>query len=405
MDAPKPIGGEVQLIAEPSQFEPSRPEMKVVGTHNPGTTTIIEEGREKTLLMLRKTEQFKEDYPSNPSDRVVRAPFFSVQNRPDSPFQVCYDEYPISLLKNVSHRDIQFRDRTPDRLLHISYPVIMILDSDGNVERTEDPSTKKDGSGFYPCYEHERFGIEDIRITQMQEGEEIEYGGGKFRYLFKYTPPHRTHGVMTCIGLTNDFRNFVRVAPSPNETPRPVGEGKDRVLFPRRIEKEGIDGVVGPKYCGLMRPSSFETIGGRDIHLSFGQDFTSIGPFPYRLVESAPGFSSGPGPAPIELKEDGIWLVFGHQIEETAIGSIYRTMLLGLDLQRPWEALYKSPPLIQPNEHCRRGRGYVNNVNYVMGAELRGDGEVIETLHGANDAFAFRRMYYRKDIVKFLKNS
>ena len=395
IEPPKPIGG-VQIVATPEDFSPSRSDMKVVGAFNPGVTRITEGSEEKMLLLVRKAEAFVEPEPDDPAMRIVRAPHFPVTNCRDSPFRIEADNYPISEISGRTHKEIRFKNRTPDRLLHISYPAVCVLDQNGKIERIEDPA------GLRPVWEHERFGTEDLRCTRRDPGEEIELGGERFEYVITYVLPHRTHGVSTGVALTNNFKEFVRVSPSPNETPRAMFEGKDIVFFPRRIHKEGIDGQMRPMEAALTRPSSFPNISRPDICLSFGTDVTSVGSFPYRLVESKGDNISGPGPAPLELKDEGIWLTFYHQVQILAGKPIYRTAMLGLNLERPWEVVYKSKPFIQPNEHAR-GKSFVADVNYVTGAEFRDKGRLVETVFGENDECSTRRVYETARLVKFLK--
>jgi len=391
---PKPIEG-VEIIAKPSHFEPSNPDLEVVGAFNPGTTTITEGGLERTLLMIRVAEQFREHQPSDPGREIIRLPFFPVENRSDSPFKIKFDEHTLGELVEVKKKHVLLKNGTY-RLRHISYPVIRVFDNKGKELRTEK-------CALSPRYEQGRFGNEDFRITHMQEGEEIEHDGVNYNYIVTYVHPHREWRVSTSFALTNDFRTFMRIAPRLSENPIPIISEKDVTLFPRKIDAENRSGNMEPRYFALVRPSSYHNVSTPAISIASSPSLTDWGTR-YRLI-GGNGRITGGGPAPIELQSEGIWLVLYHQVEPTPKGNIYRTAMLGLDLNDPRIVRYASKPFIQPNEHDRRDKAYQKNVTYVTGAELRDDRRIVEVYSGEGDESCSKRRFYLDDLMKFLKAS
>jgi len=381
----KPVD-DVQIILSPEQLTSPREDLKIVGTFNPGVTTIEEEGLEKTLLMVRIAVQKKTEKPGK-----ISAPYFIVKNEDSSPFNITFDENDQSNLKKVNKKDIQLADGRW-RLRHTSYQIVCVIDKKGKMERISEPI-------FYPQYEHERFGVEDCRITRMDE--EIRFNGESYKYIITYVPPHRETRVGTAFALTNDFRKFKRIKPSPEDTPRTIITEKDISFFPRKIKMVDIDGKQISKFAALSRPSSFRTISSPDMTFRYSTKLLEWGP-DYSLVESVNGGASGPGPAPVFLDEECLWLVGYHTIEETPEGPVYRANLIGLDEEKPWEVRYRSVPFIQPNEHNRKDKAYVPNVFYIMGLELKHGGDLIEIIGGENDESISRRIYNRKDLVGFL---
>jgi predicted GH43/DUF377 family glycosyl hydrolase len=412
LDPPDPIDSKVLL--SPDNFNPSSSDMKIVGAFNPGVTTVVEGGLEKSLLMVRIAEMHEDENMAH-----TTLPYFEVENKQDSPFKVGFDEVNSNVF-GVKHRgtDVVLKNGLI-RMKHISYPVVVILDENGKVELDECGNAKFNRDGLYPCYEHEKFGIEDVRITKMNEGRDVFYNGENYKFLLTYIVPHRTHGVSTCLAFTNDFNKFVRATPVPNDTPRPISRDKDEVFFPKRINKRNYYGDNVEKFAKLCRPSSFSNISPPNISISYGDYPTNWG-MPRRLIESEHEdivTFSGPGPAPLDInKEDGfpenIWLVFYHEVESERINgneghhNIYRTALLGLNYDDPSDVIYKTRPFIEPNSFGEKRRPFskeTSDVTYVLGAEFVDERKKIRVISGENDECVSIRHYKTEDILKYLE--
>ncbi len=391
MDMPKP--DLYKIIAKPESLEPSSPDMEIVGVFNSGVTTVVDGGVEKTLFMLRVAESAVEE-----PDDCVFLPSFDVQNRDDSPFKIELEKVPKNDLLDIAKKEVKFKDNTV-RLRHISY-FVKVLSSDG-INLDWDTIEM----GLYPCYEHERFGLEDNRIVRLN-GD----------YLNTYVSPHPVMGVSTSFATTKDFKVFERF-PRGN-SPRPVFAGlKDVILFPEKVSNthlKGKDGTPKKSFAALTRPSGFPDVSLPGIFVSYCpcfsdeiNDYIMYWGNHHRILESKNGEFTGTGGPVIRLKkelsllDEDIWFGVHHEVERHLDDPvIYRGALFGLDIDEPWKLLYRSSPFIEPNVHDL-GDGYIPNVAYPTGMILRDD-RTVDIYSGENDTWTSVRKYKLDDLVDFL---
>jgi len=379
-------------MAGPEDFDPTGERMKVVGAFNPGVTMEDDD----TVLMIRVAEA-PVDEPRN----SVMLPYFDVENRADSPYRISFDVLPESAIKSIGKKDVMLRAGT-SRLRHLSHPVIARSIDGTSIDEIEDTPS------FYPCFEHERFGMEDFRITKIDTMEPDELGfymldDESTFYALTYVSPHRIMGVSTSIAVTGDFRQFYRM-PSPDH-PQHIFTGiKDVAIFPGMFNIEE-RGVMLPYYAALTRPNAFSDISSPGIWMSFSPDWIHWGR-DTRVIVSMNGEVTGTGsPA---VRTDGWWLGAFHEVTKEGDKSVYRGKLWGM---RPKEALggrsnefmlYTSPVLMEPNEFKDVPPGYVPNVVYPSGMAVR-DG-MIDIYSGEDDTYVSVRRYESNDLIKFLKS-
>jgi predicted GH43/DUF377 family glycosyl hydrolase len=207
-----------------------------------------------------------------------------------------------------------------------------------------------------PAHPEELYGLEDPRITQLEDGG----------FAILYTG-YSAGGPLVCLATTADFRRYVRhgvVLPPEN---------KDAAVFPRR---------VAGTYLMLHRPVSAH---GADVWLARSPDLRHWGGH-MRLFATRPigfwdGAKIGVGPPPLETEAG--WLVAYHGVRETAAGAIYRVGLALLDLERPDRVLARTDDWVFGPREPYELLGDVGNVVFPCGWLL--DGDVVRLYYGAAD--------------------
>ena len=189
----------------------------------------------------------------------------------------------------------------------------------------------------YPITEHQRHGIEDLRMVRFVDED------GNATYLGTYTAFSGT-GIRQELLRTNDFATFELTALRGEAT-----LNKGMALFPKRID------------------GRYAMLGRRDhvnIWLSLSADLYQwddaiqiVAPrFPWEFVQI------GNCGAPIEIDEG--WLVLTHgvgPVRNYCIGAVL------LDKKDPARVLGRlTAPLLRPNQNERYG--YVPNIIYSCGA-------------------------------------
>jgi predicted GH43/DUF377 family glycosyl hydrolase len=206
----------------------------------------------------------------------------------------------------------------------------------------------------------ETFGVEDARITRLDD-----------RYLIVYTG-YSQDGPLVCLAETSDFRTVRRrgVIMPP--------EDKDAALFPTRF-----DG----RYALLHRPESATPRHAAHIWLSWSPDLRHWGDHTILLRAREGswwdahkvGLSAPPLPTPAG------WLLLYHGVHTTAAGSIYRQGLALCDRDRPERVLARSREwLFGPDADYER-IGDVDQVVFSCGWLLAPDGDTVRLYYGAAD--------------------
>ncbi len=203
---------------------------------------------------------------------------------------------------------------------------------------------------------YERYGVEDPRITQMDDTFFITYTA--------YGP----YGPRAAIGYTKDFVSFERV--SMISTP----DDKDAVLFPEKIKGN---------YAVLNRPQG---LGGEKgaIWISYSPDLVYWGKA-HLVLGPEPGWGpSKVGMCTPPIRTDEGWLAIYHGVRETGGGRLYRIGAMLLDLENPEKVLGYTPHFIFGPEFPYERSGDVPNVVFPCGAVVEDDGTV-KMYYGAAD--------------------
>jgi len=204
-----------------------------------------------------------------------------------------------------------------------------------------------------PYYEiYERFGVEDPRITRIEDTHYIAYTA--------YGP----FGPRVGIGATRDFTAFERISLA-TET-----NNKDAVLFPEKIKGD---------YVMIDRPD-----GVGAIWITYSRDLIHWGRARVVLTPEPGWGPSKLGICTPPLKTDRGWLVFYHGVRLTASGRLYRIGAMLLDLNDPSKIVGRVPHFIFGPEEPYERTGDVPNVVFPCGIIKEPD-ESLKLYYGAAD--------------------
>lgn len=190
--------------------------------------------------------------------------------------------------------------------------------------------------------EYEEFGVEDPRITKIENEYYITYSA------------YSRHGVRIALAKTKDFKEIERIALITEADYRNI------VLFPEKINNN---------YVRLDRPHS--EISPWAIWISYSPDLIHWGkskviikPLKYHWDE----MKIGPGAPPIKTEQG--WLNIYHGVFPTMDGSIYRLGVALHDLEDPSKIIGVSDEWILQPEDPWEITGYVHNVVFCCAAIL-----------------------------------
>jgi predicted GH43/DUF377 family glycosyl hydrolase len=208
--------------------------------------------------------------------------------------------------------------------------------------------------------DHERFGIEDPRITRCGDDYMVVYTG------------YSSAGPLVCLAATRDFASYER-----RGTLMPP-EDKDAALFP-----ETFDG----RWALVHRPVSHAPHHAAHIWLSWSPDLRHWGDHTILLAARDGAWwdahKVGLGPPP--LRTDRGWLLLYHGVHTTAAGSIYRLGLALLDAEQPDRVLARSNEWVFGPDARYERAGDVADVVFPCGWLLEDDGDTLRMYYGAAD--------------------
>lgn len=206
---------------------------------------------------------------------------------------------------------------------------------------------------MYPEMEYESYGIEDPRLTIIDDENYVTYV-----VLSNYV--RNNPSVSTALARTNDFFNYEKLGIITVEG----SQDKDVVLFP----KSNGDSELG-KYMILHRPSSW--IGPEyntdrpSIWIAEGDSVTNFVRHSLLIKpeHSWEALKVGTGVPPIKTKMG--WLVIYHGVSSE---HVYSAGAFLLDIKEPNKILGRTKsPLLAPKEDYEL-KGDVNNVVFPSGA-------------------------------------
>ena len=304
---------------------------------NPGATAVGDE----VLLLVRVAERPAE----------ARAGFTALP-RAGPGGGVVIDWVPDAELEFLDPRLVRLRRTDTVRLTFLSH-LRMFRSADGRAVESESRVR------FLPETEYETYGVEDPRITRIDD-----------LWYFTYVAVS-AHGALTCLASTADFVRFTRhgVIFCP--------ENKDVVLFPEKI---------GGQYVALHRPNPAQHFCPPQMWISRSADLLRWGPHAYFLGGSG-GWDSGRiGAGAPPIRTDRGWLEIYHgnnkTPEDPGVGAYFGAAVL-LDEDDPGRILARSPePILLPQRDFEI-EGFVPRVIFPTGIVQRGD--TLQVYCGAAD--------------------
>ena len=200
------------------------------------------------------------------------------------------------------------------------------------------------------------------------------------------------HGPTIGVGMTKDFKTFVRL---PNAY---VPFNRNGVLFPRKING---------KYVMLNRPSDNGHTPFGDIFLSESPDMIHWGNHRFVMGTSSynwwENLKIGAGPYPIETSEG--WLLIYHGVTLTCNGYVYSFGAALLDLNDPSKVLYRSKYYLLTPEEDYETIGFVPNVVFPCAALCDYETGRVAIYYGAADTHVAVAFGYIDEIVEFVKRN
>ena len=383
MEIPKPF--ETKIIVSPEDFSPIREDFKVIGAFNPGVTTVETDHGLETILFVRVAETPQKRMPGK-----ILLPYFHIPNEEQLPAQLDYDivNKEEFMPWKISKKEVTPK-KGPIRLRHISLPRMVVLNADREViERYQEPAIS-------PSWEFDRFGLEDVRITHLEDR----------RFVITYTTPHRKYGVYSSILTNDDIRETSRLERVILEnTPHQEISGKDVALFPTKIPSPSETETINkgqPIYAALIRPNAFSDLSIPGIWISYSPDLVHWGQ-DHRLICSENDEVTGTGSPPV--KRPYGWVAAYHETTRDRRGRTkYVTRLMTLDLEEPWKVLHKSPVLLDRKDFRKLlpKDGYVPDTVFTTGMVI--DGERTDFYQGIDDQWTTRAPFHTDDIDKFAR--
>ena len=324
-------------ILTPADVPPSRRDFQVVGAFNPAVTRHDGD----VVLLLRVAEGPRE----TASGDVAAAVFDPGTNRVE--------------IRRWRRSDVGTND---PRVIEADGGTWLTSMSHLRVAR----SRGKDGLRFdvesapalFPATPYESFGVEDARITRIDD-----------IYWINYTAVSE-HGIATALASTKDFRAFERhgIIFSPNN--------RDVTLFPEKI---------GGRFVALHRPMP-HGLGHSAIWAATSADLHSWGDHRLVAARRAGAWDDakiGGGAVPFRVTARGHegWLAIYHGVTESP--PTYSLGALLLDAREPWRVIARSrEPILRPETEYER-TGFYGHVVFTCG--LLADGDRVRIYYGAAD--------------------
>ncbi|WP_019122176.1 glycoside hydrolase family 130 protein [Brevibacillus massiliensis] len=319
-------------IIKPSDIPPYIKDYEVIGVFNAGVMRYGDE----ILLLLRVAERPPQDDP-----RYCLTPFYNLQK----------DAVDVNRLeKGLPGYD--FSDArgvgTPTGSLLTSISYLRIARSKDGIHFTID-----DRPALFPENQYEIYGIEDCRITRIDDTYYINYSAVS------------NLGITTCLASTKDFVSIHRegVIFQP--------DSKNITIFPQKIHG---------KYYALHRPSS-SSFGKPSIWLAESPDLLCWGN--HRIVM---GCREGMwdeariGASCVPIKLDQGWLEIYHGSDHQnryCLGAVL------LDTDQPWRVVARCEQPIMKPEADYEVEGFFGNVIFSCGALYEED--KVKIYYGAAD--------------------
>jgi predicted GH43/DUF377 family glycosyl hydrolase len=313
-----------KILLKPTDFEPSHPELKVVGVFNPGVVRFENE----VIALVRVAEA-----PRKVEDGYFYSPKIIIE---DGKKRLKIDRFEAGSTKDP--RKAKVGDGM-SRLSSISHLDVVHLDKTG-----EKVTSIQHNLSLQPNTEYESYGIEDARITQIDD-----------EYYITYVSVSALCGVTTSLLRTTDFIHFERLGIIFDQ------DTKDVVLFPQKI-----NGLYG----AYLRPDSHPTYHRLTMMYAQSPDLIHWGNYQYLMDARPNNWDShriGAGCPPIKTEKG--WLSIYHgvkNIEGSFVGE-YSAGAILTEFESPTHIIARSnQPMFSPSTHFETN-GFAGSVVFPTG--------------------------------------
>jgi predicted GH43/DUF377 family glycosyl hydrolase len=342
-------------LISPIHVKPSSSEMRVVSAFNAATVMWGDE----TFLLLRVAEM-----PKEVPEGEIAVP---IVERHDGEARITVRRFNV----NTPGLDI-----TDPRAVIYQDEIYLSSLSHLRLARSKDGFRFHidDVPALFPTEYFEEYGIEDPRMTKVEDTVYINY-----------TAVSR-YGISVALASTTDFIHYQKhgvILPPEN---------KNVVIFPERIHDE---------YIMLHRPAT-TGLGNQQIWMGYSPDLMHWGHH-VPLMGKRPGMwdSTRLGAGAVPIKTEYGWLEIYHGVNPDqgyCLGAVL------LDLDDPSKILARSnvPFLIPETEYERTG--FYGNVVFTCGAVATGveKDQVVRIYYGAADEYTCRADIALEDILDSL---
>jgi predicted GH43/DUF377 family glycosyl hydrolase len=321
-------------LLEPRDVPPTRDDLEVVGVFNPGA--IATGNGDEVVLLARIAERPKEARPG----------FFPLIHWDWDRGEIVVDWVSDREWEQPEPRIIRRRRDGLWRLTFTSH-LRVIRSPDGR------SISSIDGPRLVPQMPLESFGLEDARITRINDTFCITYVAAS------------DHGPATALATTRDFETFQRhgIVFCP--------ENKDVVIFPERFNGE---------YAALHRPTPHAPFNMPEMWLAWSDDMVHWGRHRHFLAGGGSWDDGRIGGGTPPIRTDAGWLEIYHgkqQDPDVGVVGAYAAGALLLDPDDPSRIIARTArPILQPEETHER-EGFVPNVVFPTGIVPRGDALLI----------------------------
>ena len=321
----------------PNDVKPYHEGYEVIGAFNAGVT----EYNGEILLLLRVAER-----PISEDKNIVKAPIFNVETKKVDIVELRLDDknYDFSDPRVIKNNN---NDQGFDYLTSLSYIRIARSKDGGHTFSIDDKPF------VYPSNKYETFGIEDPRVTKIEDTYYVYFTGVS------------ELGIGECMVSTKDFVSHVHhgliFAP----------ENKDVLIFPEKING---------KYYALHRPT-LKTIGQQEIWMAESTNLLHWGNHQHILGLREGMWDSGRiGGGCVPFRTEKGWLELYHGATKEhryCMGAVL------FDLNDPTKVLARSSKPVMEPEAIYETKGFFGDVVFGTGAVV--DGDKVKMYYGASD--------------------
>lgn len=328
-------------LIEPKDVKPSRENFKVDGVFNCGVAKF----KDEVILLCRVAESVKVD-----NENEIKIPVVANKNGKDEIEIITFNKNEESKYDFSDSRSICINNNGEKRIIYLtSLSHLRIARSKNGVDFKID-----ENPCIFPNSTEEEWGMEDPRITQIED-----------TYYINYTAVSK-NGAATALISTKDFVNFKRhgIIFAP--------ENKDVTIFPEKINE---------KYIAFNRPVP-KAIGNPDIWMAESPDLVHWGKQRhfYGVSDEETWDNGRIGGGAVPFKTEKGWIKIYHAADKN---NRYCLGAFLLDKDDPYKIIGKTnKPILQPEMEYEIN-GFFGNVIFTCGCLY--ENGIVKIYYGAAD--------------------